>query len=162
VWKTWAPAKCNFFMWLVEHDRCWTADKLAKRGMDHPEQCPLCDQHDESINHLLASCVFARQLWDGLLSAAGLQHLVPQPYEMSFEDWWQISSQWLVGQVRSGFNSMVILGAWVLWKHRNGCVFGGLQPSVQGALHIAREEALLWTMAGAKGLSLLQSVAVAR
>jgi hypothetical protein len=72
-------------MWLVEHDRCWTADRLAKRGMDHPEQCPLCDQHDESINHLLASCVFVRQFWDGLLRDAGLQHLVPQQNEVSFE-----------------------------------------------------------------------------
>jgi hypothetical protein len=39
-------------------------------------------------------------------------------------------------------------------------VFGGLQPSVEGAIQIARDEALLWTVAGAKGLSLLQSVAV--
>jgi hypothetical protein len=29
-WKTWAPAKCCFFMWLVAHDRCWTADRLAR------------------------------------------------------------------------------------------------------------------------------------
>jgi hypothetical protein len=148
-------------MWLVEHDRCWTADRLAKKGMDHLEQCPLCDQHDESINHLLASCVFVRQFWDGLLRAAGLQHLVPQPNEVSFENWWRISSQRVVGQVRSGFNSMVLLGAWVLWKHRNGCAFSGLQPSVEGALRMARDEALLWTVAGAKGLSMLQSVAVA-
>jgi hypothetical protein len=28
---------------LVEHDQCWTAGKLAKRGLDHPEHCPLCD-----------------------------------------------------------------------------------------------------------------------
>jgi hypothetical protein len=42
--KTWAPAKYKFFMWLVEHNRCWTTDRLAKRGMDHPKHCPLCDQ----------------------------------------------------------------------------------------------------------------------
>jgi hypothetical protein len=56
---------------------------------------------------------------------------------------------------------MVTLGAWVLWKHRNGCVFSGLQPSVEGAFCMARDEALLWTVAGAKSLSMLQSVAVA-
>ncbi|GJN12898.1 hypothetical protein PR202_ga31222 [Eleusine coracana subsp. coracana] len=22
VWKSWAPGKCRFFMWLVQHDRC--------------------------------------------------------------------------------------------------------------------------------------------
>jgi hypothetical protein len=30
IWKTWAPGTCTFFVWLVEHDRCWTVDRLAK------------------------------------------------------------------------------------------------------------------------------------
>jgi hypothetical protein len=28
IWKSWAPSKCSF-LWLVAHDRCWTADHLA-------------------------------------------------------------------------------------------------------------------------------------
>jgi hypothetical protein len=24
IWKTWTPAKCRFFLWLVAHKRCWT------------------------------------------------------------------------------------------------------------------------------------------
>ena len=30
IWKSWAPGKSKFFMWLVAHNRCWTADHLAK------------------------------------------------------------------------------------------------------------------------------------
>jgi hypothetical protein len=41
VWKTWAPPKCRFFIWLVAHNRCWTADRLAKRGMNHSEKMSL-------------------------------------------------------------------------------------------------------------------------
>jgi hypothetical protein len=26
---------------LVAHDRCWTADRLAKRGLPHPQFCTL-------------------------------------------------------------------------------------------------------------------------
>jgi hypothetical protein len=26
IWKTWAPGKCRFFMWLAAHNKCWTAD----------------------------------------------------------------------------------------------------------------------------------------
>jgi len=33
IWKTWAPGKCRFFLWLVAHNRCWTADRLARRGL---------------------------------------------------------------------------------------------------------------------------------
>jgi hypothetical protein len=61
IWKTWAPAKCRYFVWLVANNKCLTADRLAKRGMDHSEKYPLCDQEEESIDHLLLSCMFARQ-----------------------------------------------------------------------------------------------------
>jgi hypothetical protein len=26
IWKSWAPPKCHFSMWLVVHKRCWTAE----------------------------------------------------------------------------------------------------------------------------------------
>lgn len=33
IWRAWAPPKCNFFMWLVAHNRCCTADRLACRDL---------------------------------------------------------------------------------------------------------------------------------
>jgi hypothetical protein len=157
IWRTWAPGKCRFFMWLVEHNRCWTADRLAKRGLPHPEHCPLCDQQEETIKHLLVSCVFSRQFWFELLRAVGLHGLAPQQDE-SFEGWWKLRSSQLDGQPRKLFNSMVILGAWIIWKHRNRCVFNGDPPSLSPALLAAKEEALAWSLAGAKGLSFLQAL----
>jgi len=41
IWKSWVPKKYQFFLWLAAHDRCWTADTLARRGLPHPNQCPL-------------------------------------------------------------------------------------------------------------------------
>jgi hypothetical protein len=79
IWKSWAPPKCRFFMWLVAHNRCWTADRLARRGLPHPAKCLLCDQEQESIQHLLIGCVFARQFWFYLLQRVGLHSLMPQP-----------------------------------------------------------------------------------
>jgi hypothetical protein len=45
--------------------------------------------------------------------------------------------------------------AWILWNHRNRCVFDGSAPSVAGALILAGQERRLWISAGARGLSLL-------
>jgi len=60
LWKSWAPNKCKTFVWLAIRNRCWTADRLQKRGLPHPVRCPLCDQEEETIQQLLTTCVFAR------------------------------------------------------------------------------------------------------
>jgi hypothetical protein len=52
--------------------RCWTADRLRRRGLDHPEQCPICDQEMETIDHFLVNCVFARNYWFKLLRKVNL------------------------------------------------------------------------------------------
>uniref|UniRef100_A0A0A9AHW6 Reverse transcriptase zinc-binding domain-containing protein n=1 Tax=Arundo donax TaxID=35708 RepID=A0A0A9AHW6_ARUDO len=81
LWKSWAPGKCQFFIWLVAHNRCWTTDRLAQHGLPHPNHCSLCDQEEETINHLLISCVFTRQFWFLLLQQFGLAALAPQPID---------------------------------------------------------------------------------
>lgn len=48
LWCSWAPLRCNFFLWLAIRNRCWTSDRLARRGLSHPDRCPLCDQEDET------------------------------------------------------------------------------------------------------------------
>jgi exonuclease III len=151
IWGNWAPRKCKFFLWLVAHNRCWTADRLARRGLPHPEHCPLCDQEDETIHHLLCSCVFSRQFWHRLFLLFGLPDVVPQPGALLF-DWWQQSGRSFGKIVERGFNTLVMLGSWILWKMRNDMMFNGIPPRLDRALLLAQEEADLWMLAGAKGL----------
>ena len=133
-------------MWLVTHDRCWMADRLARRGLPHLARCPLRDQEKETINHLLVSCVFARQFWFFLLQHFGIHQLCPQLTDSSFDLWWENSSNTAAGLTRKGFNSLVILRAWTLWNHRIICALGS-----------ALENSQLWALAGARGLSFLAS-----
>jgi hypothetical protein len=56
---------------------------------------------------------------------------------------------------KKGFNSLVILKAWCIWRHLNECVFEGVPPSVARAMSLVEDEYSLWCLAGAKGLSLL-------
>lgn len=88
IWRTWAPPRCKFFLWLAAQDKCWTADRLAKRGLNHPVQCPLCDQEDETVQHLLISCVFSRELWFRILSMVNLQQFSPSNSDLVFQVWW--------------------------------------------------------------------------
>jgi hypothetical protein len=59
------------------------------------------------------------------------------------------------GEMRKGLNSMIILGAWTIWKHHNDCVFNGTTPNITTALMSTKDEANSWSMAGAKGITLL-------
>ena len=72
---------------------------------------------------------------------------------------WKLN--WLQAKhTRKGLNSLIILGAWTIWKLRNDCVFNGAAPSIPVALARARDEAHLWSLAGAKGLPLQTASAV--
>ena len=142
-------------MWLVAHKRCWTADRLDKRGLPHHDRCLLCDQHEESIQHLLIGCVFARQFWFPLIQQVGLSALAPQPSDTSLDEWWSRAERVVTGDVKKGLNSIIILGSWIIWRHHDDCVFNGAAPNTRAALALAMEEVEWWSLEGAKGLTLL-------
>jgi hypothetical protein len=142
-------------MWLVAHKRCWTADRLARRGLPHPERCPLCDQADESSDHLLVTCVFTRQFWFYVFQQVGLLGLTPGVNEQSFDDWWGRTNMAATGLLKQGVNTLICLGSWKIWNHQNRCIFEKEAPNLTRALVMAGEEWKLWVLAGTKGLNFL-------
>ena len=150
--KCWAPNKCKIFLWLAIHSRCWTIDRLAKRGLPHPDKCPLCDQEEETIQHLLTSCFVVRQVWFNLFAPLNLSRSVPRQHESSFTEWWCRTIKRVKKEDRKGVNSLIILGTWMIWKHRNACVFEGASPSVNSILSLLKDEHSLCCLAGAEKL----------
>ena len=115
----------------------------------------LCDQVEEDIQHILIGCVFAKQVWFQMLSKVGLSVLAPQAADTSFEDWWIKIEKLAPTVFRKGINSLIILGAWMIWKQRNDCVFNEVSTNVQRILTHIEEEAHLWCLAGARELARL-------
>jgi hypothetical protein len=126
IWKSWAAPKCKTFVWLAlsVKNKCWTADRLKKRGLDNPQSCVLCNQEEEIVQHILTNCVFARQFWHDILSSFGLNNISTKRRDTCFVDWWRKASHRVHKSKRKRFNSIIILGAWNIWKHRNKCVLG--------------------------------------
>ncbi|WVZ93822.1 hypothetical protein U9M48_039777 [Paspalum notatum var. saurae] len=131
------------------------ADLLAKRGLPHPNFCPLCDQEQETMQHLLISCVFSREIWTIVFTSLGMQALIPQPDGKSFSGWWSGAVIQVPKEVKKGLNSLVILVAWKIWKHRNDCVFEGISPNVSLVCRKIVQEGNLWRLAGNAALGLL-------
>jgi hypothetical protein len=67
------------------------------------------------------------------MKSVGLQHLAPSHENSSFEDWWEgvaaVPVDPAYNGLHKGLNSLIILGAWAIWNHRNRCVLNGVQPS---------------------------------
>ncbi|GJM99763.1 hypothetical protein PR202_ga16893 [Eleusine coracana subsp. coracana] len=55
-------------------------------------------------------------------------------------------------EYKRGVNSLIILGAWVIWKHNNACVFDGAAPSAIMLMREFKHEHSLWCMASTKKL----------
>jgi hypothetical protein len=71
---------------------------------------------------------------------------------LCFDDWWTEVNV-VDDQTKKGLNSLIILGAWSIWKRSNRCVFDGLQPRIDVVLHLLGEELHLWSRAGPRGVS---------
>lgn len=81
--------------------------------------CALCDQADETTDHLLCSCVFTCEIWTRLLASVGIQHLAPQPTS-SLADWWLMVREAVPADGRRAFDSLALVASWIMWKERNG------------------------------------------
>lgn len=78
LWRSKVPPRVKFFGWLALHKCLWTAARRKRHGLQDQDDCVLCGQAPETVEHLILGCVFARQLWCSLLSPIGLVTLVPE------------------------------------------------------------------------------------
>uniref|UniRef100_A0A8I6WG90 Reverse transcriptase zinc-binding domain-containing protein n=1 Tax=Hordeum vulgare subsp. vulgare TaxID=112509 RepID=A0A8I6WG90_HORVV len=154
TWRSWTPPRVKFFLWLVSLDRCWTADRLRRHGLQHHPRCVFCDQEPETMRHLLVTCPFSRQVWHETLSWLRMT-CRPPDHEATLNDWWLHAMRETPKAMRKGLATITHLTAWLLCKHRNSCVFDGEQPSMALLTARIREEAALWARAGAVGLGVV-------
>jgi hypothetical protein len=123
IWKSKAPMKCKFFMWLVVHKRCLTADNLARRGWPHNPVSPLCRNANEDCTHLFLHCQFSKMVWSRVQVWSQANFPTPSEAFQSTEQWWLEARQRAPKNLRRDFDTISILMHWRLWKERNGRIF---------------------------------------
>jgi hypothetical protein len=127
------------FLWLAIPNKCWIADILQQRGLNNPETCPFCGQEDETVQHILTSCVWTRQFWFSLLDPLRLGHLTPEVEEGSIAERWRKVIKLVQKGKRKGINIAIILGAWCIWFQ---CLMGIKWPRAGGAKLSSRAQLL--------------------
>ena len=95
----------------------------------------------------------------GVLRQLGLQRLMPTSVE-SWLPWWLHARKRVPKSQRRGFDSVVVLTAWCLWKERNSRFYNRNSKTVQEVLQAIKNEALDWVAAGNSALASLLNLVV--
>lgn len=101
------------------------------------------------VDHIPTQCVYARETWHKCLAALNIQIAAPTTNDC-LEEWWSTARQPLPKTLRKGFDSVVILISWSLWKQRNARMFhnGEQQHSVICLVSKIIDELWDWNVAG--------------
>ena len=141
-------------MWLVLQQRLWTSDRRFRHGLhDASSVCFLCDQEEDSVNHIMLQCVYSRQVWFQCFRWAKIDmRMMPSPTDI-LQDWWPTVRKRITKAYRKGFDSLVLLICWSIWKQRNGRVFGGYGIWKEADLSMKiHQELQLWLATGARSV----------
>ena len=108
------------------------------------------------MRHLILECPFSRQVWHEVLSWLRMTCRPPNN-DASLFGWWQDSQQGTLKPPCKGLASITLLTPWMIWKHRNTCIFEHARPSAGSLVQMIKEEAAAWASAGAPGLKAVVS-----
>jgi hypothetical protein len=62
----------------------------------------------------------------------------------SLFDWWITARQNTHTPMRKGLASLALLTPWVIWKHRNNCIFNNARPSLSNLVNKIRKKQCNW------------------
>ena len=145
VWRCKMEGKVKFYLWLLLQNRNWTADHLRARGWSHNSMCRLCDQQEETAEHLTLSCCYAKEVWFQFsrTSSAMYNAISSTP---SIREWWfRLYSATGEKEKVSEDITLAAYIAWNLWMERNRRVFDQKErTAISLAVFIKEEVNLFW------------------
>ena len=128
VWNPAAPPKTGVFAWEAAWGNVLTLDQLKRRGMTFANRCFMCEEEEETIDHLMFHCKFAKMLWDLVLSIVGISWVFPHSVLHNLLAWQGAA----VGKKRKKiWLATPLCLFWNLWNARNRLVFENKVPSAQ-------------------------------
>ena len=114
LWKLNIQPKVKLFGWLLLRERLKTRDRIARFAHINDTSCPLCNEDNESANHLFGECSFAKQVWS----------LMGFPTANWSEGYIEVFNQvFLLQTYDKDLFAKSIAACWAIWKLRNDKVF---------------------------------------
>ncbi|PWA74341.1 RNA-directed DNA polymerase, eukaryota [Artemisia annua] len=147
-WCKWIPAKCNVFIWQAEMSKIPTADALRRRNMVGVEAtCSICNEDNESVEHLFTSCRVAMVVWSHICSWTRVQRF----FAFSFRDLIEVHEHvGLRGKAKKVFHGIILLSCWAIWRARNRSKFDGKSVKPEEIISDIKSIGFLWVRSRAK------------
>ena len=129
VWKTIAPLRIQFCLWLCMHNILPIGEVLGSRCLNLNLTCPLCSKETESIKHLLRSCEFAQAFRQKLNDP----HFLKESFNKPLRKWLEVNCNTKIASNCMGIPWGIVfpMGVWHLWLQQNLCVFKTSSPDTK-------------------------------
>jgi len=124
---------------LERLDRAFATVEWLERYPSHQLRCLSSDCSDHAPLLLVLNT--------GPWARVGFQHLCPSD-ESVLLDWWQQEQMRVPESFRRGFDSLVLLVSWEVWKERNRRTFDSSCKTPTELVSLIRHEANDWIAAG--------------
>jgi len=121
IWENnWWP-KVSIFVWLASKNKILTWDRIQKKGFEGPSRCYLCNNVDETRDHLLVGCPYTEKLWTITKRLFNRPGFNTREFNELIFQWHKETFHCKVVQRAWNLISPFIL--WMVWKERNRRVF---------------------------------------
>uniref|UniRef100_A0A2N9IB72 Reverse transcriptase zinc-binding domain-containing protein n=1 Tax=Fagus sylvatica TaxID=28930 RepID=A0A2N9IB72_FAGSY len=127
IWKTNAPPRVAFFVWVAAMGRILTTDNFQRRHVMVLDWCCMCKENGESISHLLLHCSAAMEIWSFMFSIFGIQWVMPGGVLALLTCWGDSCHS---TRIRKVWDMVPPCVFWCIWWERNSRSFEGKERNL--------------------------------
>lgn len=113
IWKIPLLPHTHLFLWQLLHERLLTNQYQFRCNATISATCGLCQDPNETIEHVFHSCLMARKVW----STCTMSPQIWQTFHLHFRDWLTINLKddrlWYNGIQWRSFFAFIL---WFIWK----------------------------------------------
>ncbi|XP_035837150.1 uncharacterized protein LOC118485040 [Helianthus annuus] len=141
-WNNRVPKKVAIMAWRSEMEKLPTKCALSARNIPVQDlRCLLCNEYDESSEHLFVSCHFAQIIWQNIASWCK----IPPIIAFDVKDLLDLHGYSSVSKKRKkAIHAIVLVTFWGIWRMRNEVTFRQGSPNTVKVLEEIKAMAYLW------------------
>ena len=127
-------------MWTTARGQILTLDNLMLRGRTLENRCCVCCCNEESVDHLLISCLVAHSLWMYMLWLFGIDWVMRSVADLLF-CWYH----WLGKHNSNIWNLVPGCLMWNIWTEQNWCSFEDTGKSLAQLYNLCQRTLFDWS-----------------